>query len=141
MSFGYNHVSLAGNLTRQPVMRQTPNSRLAAFGLAIDRRWRSADGDLREETTFVDCEAWGRTGELVLQYLTKGSPVLVAGRLRLDSWEDKEGKRQSRLKVVCEQVRFLPGGPRVRDDGEAASGADPDAEPAATPGLEQEPPF
>jgi len=108
MSFHYSHITIAGNLTRDPELRATHRAPVCNFAVAVNRRWRNQAGDTQEETTFVDCESWGRTAELVAQYLHKGSPVLLDGRLRLDSWEDQQGQRASRLKVVAGNVRFLP---------------------------------
>lgn len=121
-----NHVVLAGNLTRDPEVRLVGAERsVANFSLALHRRFKGPDGDLKEETTFVDCEAWGRTAEVVGQYLTKGSPVYCEGRLRLDSWQDKEGQKRSRLKVVVDQVQFLQRRADEAGTGTAAIGARP----------------
>lgn len=106
MALNYNRVMLAGNLTRDPQVRFLSNERAVAnFGLAINRRFKGADGAMQEETTFVDIEAWGRTAELVGQYLAKGKPCFVEGRLKLDSWE-KDGVKQSKLRVVADSVQF-----------------------------------
>lgn len=111
MSFNYNRVTLAGNLTRDPQVRVFANERVVAdFGLAINRRFKGPDGQQKEETTFVDVEAWGRTAELVGQYLTKGSPCFIDGRLRLDAWDDKKtGEKRSKVKVVADSVQFIGG--------------------------------
>lgn len=108
MSLNFNKVIIAGNLTRDPQVRFISNERAVAdFGLAVNRRFKGSDGQLKEETTFVDVEAWGKTAELVGQYLVKGRGALVEGRLKLDSWEDKEsGQKRSRLKVVADSVQF-----------------------------------
>lgn len=108
MPFNYNHVTVAGNLTRDPELRSTTNSQVANFSIAINRRYRVGE-EQREETTFIDCEAWGRTAELIGQYLHKGSPAFVEGRLKLDTWEDKDGKRQSRIRIFTTNIQFLPG--------------------------------
>ena len=120
MAANYNRVILAGNLTRDPQVKFLANEKAVAnFGIAINRRYRTADGEQREETTFVDIEAWGRTGELVGQYLTKGRSCLVEGRLKFDSWEDQQsGQKRSRLLVVADNVQFLGG-----RDGAAPGGA------------------
>jgi single-strand DNA-binding protein len=121
MSLNLNTVLLAGHLTRDPQLRSLPNDRtVVSFSLAINRRYKGADGEMKEESTFVDCEAWGRTAELVGQYLAKGSACYLEGRLKLDSWEDKEGGKRSRLKVVADNVQFL-GKPKAKSgDAEAA---------------------
>lgn len=105
----FNKVFLMGNLTRDIELRHTPsNMAVAGFGLAVNRRYRTGDGDQREETTFVDCEAWGRQAEVMSQYLRKGRPVFVEGRLKLDQWEDRnDGSKRSKIKVVVEQFQFI----------------------------------
>src|SRR4051812_5023989 len=109
MSLSLNKVTLAGNLTRDPQVRFFANERAVAdFGLAVNRKYKANDGTLKEETTFVDIEAWGRTAELIGQYLTKGRACYVEGRLKLDSWEDKKGgQKRTKLKVVADNVQFL----------------------------------
>ena len=122
MSFNLNHVQLAGHLTRDPQVRVIANDRtVASFGIAINRRWKTPEGETKEDSTFVDCEAWGRQGELVGQYLAKGSPCYVEGRLRLDQWDDKDGSKRSRLKVVVDTVQFLGRG-KEREGGAQAGG-------------------
>lgn len=120
-----NKVMLLGNLTRDPELRATPKgTSVAQFGLAINRLYKSEDGESREETTFVDLEAWGRQAEVISRYLTKGSPCLVEGRLRLDTWEDKaSGEKRSRLRVVAENIQFLD-----RRGPEAETAAEPQPE-------------
>src|SRR5580658_7119396 len=109
----YNKVLLMGNLTRDPEVRYTPKgTALANLGLAVNRVWTTESGEQKEEVTFVDIEVWGRQAETAGQYLSKGRPVFVEGRLKLDSWEDKEsGQKRNKLKVVAERVQFL-GAPR-----------------------------
>ncbi len=125
MSFNLNQVNLAGHLTRDPEVKPLASQKtVAGFALAINRRWKSPDGEQKEEVTFVECEAWGRTAELIGQYLTKGSPVYVSGRLRTDSWEDKDGKKQSRLKVVVDNIQFLPSANGKGRTGDSTQGAD-----------------
>ena len=122
MPFNLNHVQLAGHLTRDPQVRVIANDRtVASFSLAINRRWKTPEGETKEDSTFIDCEAWGRQGELVGQYLTKGSPCYLEGRLRLDQWDDKDGSKRSKLKVVVESVQFL-GRAKEREGGAQAGG-------------------
>jgi single-strand DNA-binding protein len=104
-----NKVFLIGNLTRDPELRVTPKgTAICQFGLAVNRQFKDESGATRDETTFVDIEAWGKQGELVAKYLTKGSPAMVEGRLKLDQWEDKQsGQKRSKMKVVLENVQFL----------------------------------
>lgn len=107
----FNKVMLMGNLTRDIELRHTPNNlAIAKLGLAINRRYKTADGQQKEETTFVDCDAFGRTAEVMSQYLKKGRPVFVEGYLRLDQWEGKDGSKQSKLKVVVENFQFIDSG-------------------------------
>lgn len=148
MSFNYNKVFLAGNLTRDPQVRFFANERAVAdFGLACNRRYKTADGQMKEEATFVDVEAWGRTAELVGQYLTKGRGCFVEGRLKLDSWEDKEsGQKRSKLKVVADSVQFVDsrggqGGGAAGDDAGSESAPAAPRGPAPAAPLDDEPPF
>ncbi|RMH28370.1 MAG: single-stranded DNA-binding protein [Planctomycetota bacterium] len=109
MAGNLNKVLLMGNLTRDVEIRHTSgNSAVANFGLAVNRRYRTQSGEQREETTFIDCEAWGRTAEVMGQYLSKGRPVFIEGRLKLDQWEDKNGGgKRSKLSVVVESFQFI----------------------------------
>lgn len=112
MAVAINKVLLAGHLTRDPQVRFLANEKAVAnFGLAINHRYKSGN-EMKEEVTFVDCEAWGRTAELVGQYLTKGRACFVEGRLKLDSWDDKDGQKRQKLKVVADSVQFLDSGKR-----------------------------
>ena len=148
----YNKVLLMGNLTRDPEVRYTPKgTAIATVGLAVNRRWTTETGEQKEEVTFVDVEVWGRQAETVGQYLSKGKPIFVEGRLRLDSWEDKEsGQKKSKLKVVCERFQFIgasTGRQEFKDQPPSDEGpARPTSrggQPAAAPpdrGAEPEPP-
>ncbi|MBL8763583.1 MAG: single-stranded DNA-binding protein [Phycisphaerae bacterium] len=109
MAGSYNKVILLGNLTRDVEVRYTPNNQaVATIGLAVNRRYQGADGERKEETTFVDCEAWGKTAETMGKYLAKGRPVFIEGRLKLDTWKDKtDGSNRSKLKVVVENFQFV----------------------------------
>ena len=103
-----NKVMLMGNLTRDPELRYLPsNMPVCNFGLAVNRRWKGKDGQPGEETTFVDCEAFARTAEVINEYLKKGKPLFVEGRLKLDQWQDKEGNKRSRMKVIVESFEFI----------------------------------
>jgi single-strand DNA-binding protein len=103
-----NRVMIAGRLTRDPELRYTPKGTpLVELGLAINRI-RTEEGQKREETTFVDVTLWGRTAEIAQQYLHKGSPVFIEGRLQLDSWDDKQtGQKRSKLRIVAEHMQLL----------------------------------
>ena len=129
MSLNLNRVILAGNLTRDPQVRFLANElAVAEFGLAINRRFKDANGEAKEETTFVDVECWGRTAELVGQYLVRGSGCFLEGRLKLDVWDDREtGAKRSKLRVVADNIQFTTS----KDPGERQE--HPADEPAATP--------
>lgn len=116
-----NRVMLMGNLTRDPELRYLPNNTAVVnFAIAMNRRWRSQDGEQREETTFVDCSAFSRTAEVINQYLKKGRPIFIEGRLRQERWQDKEsGANRSKLSIVVESFEFLDS-----RGGDAASGSD-----------------
>ncbi len=120
MAGNFNKVILLGNLTRDIELRHTAgNNAVANFGIAVNRTWKTPEGEKREEVTFVDCEAWGRTGEVMSQYLKKGRPVFIEGRLKLDTWEDKEThKKQSKLRVVVESFQFVDS----KQDGDGGGG-------------------
>lgn len=134
----FNKVILVGNLTRDPELRYTPKgTAIAKIGLAVNRVWTTETGEKKEEVTFVDVDMFGRTAENVAQYMRKGSPLLVEGRLRLDQWDDKQtGQKRSRLGVVAEVVQFL-GSPRGSEGGGAPAPARP--RPAAAPVAEPPP--
>jgi len=124
-----NKVMLIGNLTRDPELRYTPKgSAVAEFGLAINRVWYNDQKQKQEETTFVDITLWARQAEIAQQYLTKGSPVYIEGRLSLDTWDDKAtGQKRSKLKVVGDTIQLLGsknhagGGAAPSHGGQAAS--------------------
>ena len=127
----FNKVILAGNLTRDPELRYTPKgTAVARLGIACNRKWKSETGEMKEEVTFVDVDAFGKTAETIGQYLKKGRPILIEGRLRYDTWEDKQsGQKKSKLGVVLENFQFLDsGGGR----GEGAAEA-PRSRPASGP--------
>lgn len=118
-----NKVMLIGNLTRDPQIKQLPtNTTLAEFGLAVSRRYKTAAGEDREETCFLDCTAFGKQAEVIGQYCQKGKPLFVEGRLKYDSWDDKQGfGRRSKVSVVVENFQFLGS----RDEHGSASRANP----------------
>jgi single-strand DNA-binding protein len=104
----YNKVILMGHLTRDPKSGTLPNSgsSFCEFGLAVNRKWNDADGNPREEVLFVDCTAYGKPGETLAQFLRKGRPIHIEGRLKLDRWE-QDGQQRSKIRVVVEQFRFV----------------------------------
>ena len=134
---GYNKVILIGNLTRDPELRYTSQGvAIAKIGLAVNRTWRNEAGETKEEVTFVDVDAFRRQAETIAQYLKKGSPLMVEGRLKLDQWDDKQtGQKRSRLGVVLEGFQFL-GGSR----GEGGAPEAPRNRPASAPGAKAEAP-
>jgi single-strand DNA-binding protein len=109
----FNKVILLGNLTRDPEVRYTPKgTAVTDLGLAVNRTYTADNGEKREEVTFVDVTFWGRTAEVAGEYLKKGRPVFVEGRLQLDSWDDKtSGQKRTKLKVIGENMQML-GSPR-----------------------------
>lgn len=114
MEQAVNRVFLMGNMTRDVDLKNTQSGQaVAGFGVAVNRRWKDASGEQKEEVTFVDCEAWGKTAENIAKFFSKGKPIIVEGRLKLDQWE-KEGQKFSKLRVVVENFHFIPGG---KDDG------------------------
>lgn len=122
MARSFNQVTLMGNLTRDPELRSTPSGQsVCNFGLALNRSYKGADGEWVEATDFVDIVAWAGLGERVAQYLTKGRPALVSGRLQSRSWE-QDGQKRSKLEVVAYDVTFLGGAP---------GGAQPDKDVSA----------
>ncbi|HZZ29315.1 MAG TPA: single-stranded DNA-binding protein [Pirellulales bacterium] len=126
----FNRVILVGNLTRDPELRYIPSgTAVTDVGLAVNDRRKNAQGEWVDETTFVDVTLWGRTAEVASEYLNKGSPVLIEGRLKLDTWE-KEGKKQSKLRVVGERMQML---------GAKGQGSGGPGKAAARPGRESAP--
>ena len=109
----FNKVILLGNLTRDPEVRYTPKgSAVADLGIAVNRQYTLENGEKREEVTFVDVTFWGRTAEVAGEYLKKGRPVFIEGRLQLDTWDDKQsGQKRSKLRVIGETMQLLGGRP------------------------------
>ena len=109
----FNKVILLGNLTRDPETRVTANGNtICKLGMAVSRVYSTRDGERKEETTFVDIDAFGKQAEVITKYMRKGRPLMVEGRLRLDQWETNEGQKRSKLGVVLENFQFVGG----RDD-------------------------
>jgi single-strand DNA-binding protein len=121
----FNKVVLVGNLTRDPELRYTPKgTAIAKIGLAVNRVWTNEAGEKKEEVTFVDVDVFGRTAENVGQYMRKGRPILIEGRLKLDQWDDKQtGQKKSRLGVVAETVQFLGSAQGGGEGGSGGGGA------------------
>jgi single-strand DNA-binding protein len=137
----FNKVILIGNLTRDPELRYTPKGMaIAKIGLAVNRTWRTEAGESKEEVTFVDVDAFGRQAETLAQYMKKGSPLMIEGRLKLDQWDDKQsGQKRSKLGVVVEGFQFLGGGNREGGAPSDAPRRAPAAAAAAAPAAAAEP--
>jgi len=133
----FNKVILMGNLTRDPELRQAPSGvKVADLGLAVSENWRDKNGQPKEVTCFVDVVVWDKLAELCQQYLAKGRPVLVEGRLQMDEWKNQQGEKRTKLRVRADTVKFL-GTPQKREDAPQATpaGATPQ-QPAAQPAHE-----
>ena len=136
----YNRVILAGNLTRDPQLSYTPsNTPVCEFGMATNRRWRDRDGNQKDDVCYVSLTAYGRQAETINQYMTKGRPLLVEGRLRFRQWTNKEGQNRSRLDVVVENFTFLGGAPGA-GGGPARDAAGPAAQGPPPPTDDVPPP-
>lgn len=128
----FNQVTLLGNVTRDPEVRQTPSgTQVTSWGLAVNRRWNQ-NGERREEVSFFDLEAFGKTAEIVGQYVTKGDLLHIVGRLKQDRWETNEGQQRSRVKVIVEGVQMFGG---------KAHGDSSQSDPAQPEAGEEKPPF
>ncbi len=114
---GFSKAIITGNITRDPELRSTPNgASVCSFSVAVNRTYRDANGENKEEVSFIDCSAWNKLGEMIAQYAKKGSGVLVSGRLSQRSWEDKNGGgKRSRTEIVVEDFNFT--GSSSRDGG------------------------
>lgn len=140
-----NLVVLGGHLTRDPELRVTPNgTAICNFCVANSRKYKTETGEQREDTAFVDCEAWGKCGELVAKHFTKGMPILVRGRIKQDNWEDKTtGQKRTKLKLT---IMFPEGGfdfcgnNQGQSGGQAPDDGGVDQAPAAPPPRRQQPP-
>ncbi|HEU4338644.1 MAG TPA: single-stranded DNA-binding protein [Planctomycetota bacterium] len=140
-----NKVLLIGNLTRDPELKYTPQgTAVCDFAIALNEKFKAKDGSWQEKVHFIDIAAWGRTAEVCGEYLKKGRPVFIEGRLQQDRWEQPDGQKRSKVRVTADRVQFL-GGPQ--GGGGGARGAAPEAaeapaEAGPEPGPgEQEPPF
>jgi single-strand DNA-binding protein len=131
-----NRVFLMGNLTRDPEVRYTPSgTAVGDLGLAVNETYKNKAGETVESTVFVDIEVWSRQAETCAEYLYKGSPVLVEGRLKLDQWENQQGEKRSKLRVRADRVQFLGSPRKAAETAEASSSpspSQPSADSAAT---------
>jgi single-strand DNA-binding protein len=143
----FNKVILAGNLTRDPELRTLPSGKaIVKFGLAINRRFSTAEGEQREEVLFIDVDSFGKQAEAIAKYCAKGRPLLVEGRLKLDQWDDKTtGEKKSRMGVVLENFTFLDtraageGGAAPASGGGYEASSPPPRRPAPAPRAQQAP--
>lgn len=132
MARSFNLVVLMGNLTRDPELRTTPNGHsVCSFSLALNRSYKGGDGEWQEATDFIDIVAWGPLGERVAQYLTKGRPALVNGRMQSRSWE-QDGQKRSKVEVVAQDVTFLGGPTGVSATAATTAVVSDEPKPAAT---------
>lgn len=128
-----NQVNLIGNLTKDPESRQAGTHTVCSFSIAINRRSKGQDGQQKDEVSFIDCESWDKTADLVMQYCSKGKQVLVQGSLKQDRWQTTDGQNRSKLKVIVNNVQFL--GPKPEGQGEQGQG---EQAGAVAPGAGQE---
>jgi len=118
MAKGFNKVILMGNLTRDIEVRTTPSGQTVAnFSLAVSRSWKGQDGQTQDQTSFINCVAWGKPGEIIAQYVKKGDPLLVSGRLDQRSYDDKDGNKRQAIEVNVEDFNFIGGGNRGGEGG------------------------
>ncbi len=132
----YNKVILIGNLTRDPKLSYLPSqTAVVDFGIAVNRKWKSKDGEENNEVCFVDCQCFGKTGENINKYLHKGDPVLIEGRLQFDQWTAQDGTKRSKHKVAVERFQFLPS------SGEGQSQSEPESKPSVKDKDDEDIPF
>jgi single-strand DNA-binding protein len=132
MSASYNKCIIAGNIVRDVELRYTPKgTAVAKIGIAVNRKYKSETGETKEEVCFVDVDAWGKQAETIAQYCKKGSPILIEGRLKTESWEDKQtGAKRSKLGVTMETFQFLSGASKAESSPQTASTPKSSAEPS-----------
>lgn len=128
----FNKVILMGHLTRDPQLSYTPNQKeVVDFGIATNRKWKGQDGNERDETCFVDCRMFGKRAAAFNQYLGKGDPVFIEGRLTFDSWEAQDGSKRSKLRVTVENFGFVGG------QGKTATHSSPETQQDKPPGYDE----
>lgn len=132
---GFSKAIIAGNVTRDPEMRATPSGAQACnFTIAVNRVFRGSDGGQQEQTSFIDCVAWGKSGETIAQYVKKGSALIVSGRIEQRSWEDKtSGQRRSRVEIVVDDFSFVGGGDGSGSGRSSGGSSRPSAAKASAP--------
>lgn len=138
----FNKVILVGNLTRDPQLSYLPNQTpVAEIGMAINHRWRDAQGNQKEDVCFVDCRVYGKQAETFCQYVSKGKQVLVEGRLQYSTWEGKDGQKRSKHRVLVDRFQFLSapgGGPGAPAGGQARPAAQRPAPPPPQQGAAEQ---
>ncbi len=133
-----NHAQILGNLTRDPELRQTKSGQdVCSFSVATNREWKNKDGEKQKEVEYHNMVAWGKTGELVAQYMKKGSQILVEGRLQTTTWEDKDGTKRYKTEIVAESIQF--GNKPRNDRPEYDRGVGPGYMPQERPEVEPQP--
>lgn len=106
----FNKVILLGRLTRDPELRVTPNgNNICKFAIAVSRKFKALDGSLKEETTFIDIDAFGKHAEVIAKFFSKGKPIFLEGRLKLEQWDTSSGEKRSKLAVILENFQFIGG--------------------------------
>lgn len=126
MPFNLNKTMLAGHLVKNPQTKDLGGKTVTHFSLAVNKRYKTKEGEFKDKVLFIDCEAWNRTGELIVQYLHKGSACYIEGELVMDTWDDKaSGQKKSKIKVVADQVQFIPNANKANEGEPAASPATP----------------
>lgn len=119
----FNKVILIGNLTRDPQLSYLPSqTAVCEIGLAVNRRWRAQDGQMREEVCFIDCRAFGKQAETLNQYLAKGRQVMIEGHLNYDTWETQDGQKRSKHRVTIDNFQFIDGGGQGARGGQGGQG-------------------
>ncbi len=137
-----NRVILAGNLTRDPELRYTSSgTAVADLGFAVNDRYKNKAGEWVEKACFVEVVVWGRQAETCGEYLTKGSPALVEGKLQYDTWESQQGEKRSKLLVRADRVQFMGGPPRQGEPGDAPARSETPSAPEAGSQEEAPPDF
>ena len=140
MARGFSKAIIVGNLTRDPELRSTPSgAQVCGFSVAVNRNYKDASGNSQEQVSFIDCSAWGRSGELIAQYAKKGSGILVSGRIEQRSWEDKEGQKRSRVEIVVEDFNFLGGSDGGAGGGRSGRSSNNDTQDVAPDDISDEP--
>ena len=135
----FNKVILVGNLTRDPEKKYLPSGvAVADLGLAINESYKNKEGEWVEKPVFVDIVVWDRQAENCAQYLSKGSPLLVEGRLQLDTWETPQGEKRSKVRVRADRVQFLSGGGQRSSESSAASGSNAGMSPPPAPAVDDD---